>query len=81
MMRKNHLLLEIYLKKTKNIIFWCFFSFFWNNVDIRLVSGKVALKIVQIRCGVSSVKEKYLASHQSVFETLKNITRESLQFY
>ncbi len=30
--------------------------------------------------GIFSVKE-YLASHQSVFETLKNITRESLQFY
>ena len=30
--------------------------------------------------GIFSVKE-YLAIHQSVFETLKNITRESLQFY
>lgn len=30
--------------------------------------------------GIFSVKE-YLASHQSVFETLKTITRESLQFY
>ena len=30
--------------------------------------------------GIFSVKE-YLTSHQSVFETLKNITRESLQFY
>ncbi len=30
--------------------------------------------------GIFSVKE-YLASHLSVFETLKNITRESLQFY
>ncbi|WP_338127553.1 hypothetical protein [Pseudolactococcus carnosus] len=30
--------------------------------------------------GIFSDKE-YLASHQSVFETLKNITRESLQFY
>ncbi|MDG4985100.1 recombinase RecA [Lactococcus lactis] len=30
--------------------------------------------------GIFSVKE-YLASHQSVFETLKHLTRESLQFY
>ena len=30
--------------------------------------------------GIFSVKE-YLASHQSVFEILKHLTRESLQFY
>lgn len=30
--------------------------------------------------GIFNVKE-YLASHQSVFETLKHLTRESLQFY
>ena len=30
--------------------------------------------------GIFSVKE-YLASHQSIFETLTHLTRESLQFY
>ena len=34
----------------------------------------------KLGCGIFSVKE-YLASHQSVFETLKTLTRESLQFY
>ncbi|WP_323134110.1 hypothetical protein [Lactococcus lactis] len=30
--------------------------------------------------GIFSVKE-YLASHQSIFEILNHLTRESLQFY